>query len=85
MGPQIELLKNHGQFGADALHLLAICGLTVTGTRITHFNELALNENLAGRWRLQQIDTSQKSAFPGATAAQNGDDVLLMRLQRDAF
>ena len=54
MAPQIELLKHHGQVGAQGPDL----GI------VSRINAIALEANFALLWLFQKVRTPQQGGFP---------------------
>jgi hypothetical protein len=74
MGKQIKVLKNHAHFLADLIDIAVfVCDIF---TLKPYFS--------AGR-RFQQIQATQKSAFPAAGRTDDGDALALLDFFRDAL
>ena len=83
--PQVEALEHHAELGADAVDLLVVFRRGVAIARGLHLDELAGDEDAAGIGRLQEVDAAEHGALAGAAAAEDGDDIALVGLERDAL
>jgi hypothetical protein len=83
--PQVEALEDHAELGADAIDLLVIFRRGVAIARGLHLDELAGDVDAAGIGRLQQVYAAEHGAFAGAATAEDGDDIALVGLERDAL
>ena len=80
--PQIEMLKHHGQFGAQALQLFGVGRFQLTVLAL-HQQQLFTGHFDTALVRLfQQVDATQKGTFARAGTADDADHIPGMRRER---
>lgn len=75
MGKKVKTLKNHTDFSADFID--------IDQSLIGYID--ALNVNMAAAGFFKQVQAAQKSAFPGATGADDAYDFTLFDFSGDSF
>ena len=85
VGPQIEVLEHHGEFGAQPLQLFGIRGMQFAVLAGHERELLAGHQDAALVGFFEQVDAAQKRALAGAGAADDADHVPRARLQRHAL
>ena len=83
--PQVEALKHHAEFGADAVDLASVGGLGASAAGLAHQDGLAGHGDDAFVGRFQQVDAAQHRALAGTRGAEDRDHVAFARLQRHAL
>ncbi len=63
VGPEVEALKNHAEFGADAVDLAAARRHQLAVAARLHLDRLAGDDDLARIRRLEQVDAAQERAL----------------------
>ena len=84
MLPEIELLEDHRELGADAVDLLHVGGRRPAVAR-RHLDQLALDPDLAAVRRLEEVDAAQEGRLARSRRAEDRDHVMLVRRQRNAL
>jgi hypothetical protein len=84
MGPEVELLEDHRQVGADAGDLLTIGGVAVQALAFP-VHGLTLEVDFALLAVLQQVATAQKGGFPRPRGPDQRDDLAARSDKVDAF
>jgi hypothetical protein len=69
--PEIELLKDHGQLGANALDLAAIGGLVDAPAVFFQHHFLAGHPEAAAVGDFQEVDATQQGALAGTGRAEH--------------
>ncbi len=85
MGPEIEMLKNHSQPAADAVHLSGILRNGLFAPVFLHPDQFAGNKHISRIRRFQKIDAPKQGAFPRTAGADQGNDVAFIGRQGNAF
>ena len=85
MGPEIEMLEDHGELGAQALQLLGIFGHQFTGRAGNQCQLFTCNIDAPLVGLFQHVDAAQKSTFAGAGTSDDADHIAGMGGQRNAF
>ena len=78
MGPEVELLKDHRQVRANAQHLFWIGG-DAGKTTAFPLHRFAIEQDIALLAVFQQVCTAQDGGFARSRAADQADNVALMR------
>ncbi len=63
VAPKIEALKDHGQFGANALELFFVGRFLTSIFQAAHLDQLAMNMHGAGIRCFKKVDAAQKGTF----------------------
>jgi hypothetical protein len=84
MRPQVELLEDHAQVGADPRHLGPVGGMPAQ-TLAAPADRLALEADLAVLAVLQQIGAAQQRGLARARGADQRDDMAARRHHVDAL
>ena len=84
--PQVEVLEHHRHFAAQSLQLGSAGHLERAAFFIRHQTQLlAVQRDAAGIGLFQQIEATQKRAFPGAAGADHRDHIAFFGAHADAL
>ena len=85
MRPEVEALEHHRQLRADSFNLAAVRWLHAAIFALAHLEGFAIKADASLVGRFQQVDAAQKGALARPAGAQDGDDVALAGVQRNAL
>ncbi len=84
MGPEVELLEDHAEAGADAANL-GLVGDTPVGRHAAQRDGLARDLDDAAVGYLEHVDAAQQRRFARAGRTDEGEDFAFVGRQRNAF
>ncbi len=85
VGPEIELLKNHGKFGPDTLNLLTVHRQTFAAAIFFHLNRFARDRYQSTVRCFKQIDATKHGTFTRSAGPENSNNIALTCGKRNPF